>query len=130
MKNAVFWDVAPCISCVKRRFGGTYRLHLQGRKIRVRGTNVCRWLQTPSEEPEYLSTLKMETIRSSETSVHTTSTRCPIPEDGILHYRHCTHFFINIALDQLLPPVQPQSFWEWTRTSFEQFLAGFCNHSS
>jgi hypothetical protein len=27
MKNAVFWDVAPCRSYVNRRFGGTYRLH-------------------------------------------------------------------------------------------------------
>jgi hypothetical protein len=44
--NAVFWDVAPCRSCVNRRFGGTYRLHLQGRKIRERGTSVSRWLQT------------------------------------------------------------------------------------
>jgi hypothetical protein len=33
-KNAVFRDVAPCISCVNRRFRGTYRLHLQSRKIR------------------------------------------------------------------------------------------------
>jgi hypothetical protein len=23
VKNAVFWDVAPCRSCVNRRFGGT-----------------------------------------------------------------------------------------------------------
>jgi hypothetical protein len=46
MKNAVFWDVAPCISCVNRRLGGTYRLHLQGRKIVERGTSVSRWLQT------------------------------------------------------------------------------------
>jgi hypothetical protein len=30
------------------------------------------------------STLKMEAIRSSETSVHTRSTRRHIPEDGIL----------------------------------------------
>jgi hypothetical protein len=30
MNNAVFWDVAPCRSYVNRRFGGTYRLHLQG----------------------------------------------------------------------------------------------------
>jgi hypothetical protein len=29
MKNSVFWDMAPCRSCVNRRFGGTYRLHLQ-----------------------------------------------------------------------------------------------------
>jgi hypothetical protein len=42
MKNAVFWDVAPCRSCVNRRFGGTYRLHLQGRKIRDRGTSLSR----------------------------------------------------------------------------------------
>jgi hypothetical protein len=32
IKNAVFWDVAPCRSCVNRRIGRTYRLHLQGRK--------------------------------------------------------------------------------------------------
>jgi hypothetical protein len=30
MKNAVFWDVAPCRFNIKRRFGGNYRLHLQG----------------------------------------------------------------------------------------------------
>jgi hypothetical protein len=46
MKNAVFWDVVPCKSSVNRRFGGTYRLHLKGRKIREQGTNVSRWLQT------------------------------------------------------------------------------------
>jgi hypothetical protein len=39
MKNAVFWDVVPCRFCVNRSFGGTYRLHLQGRKIRERGTS-------------------------------------------------------------------------------------------
>jgi hypothetical protein len=32
MKNAVFWDVAPCGSCKNRRFGGMWRLH-QGIKI-------------------------------------------------------------------------------------------------
>jgi hypothetical protein len=45
MKNAVFWDVAPCRYCVNRRFGSKYRLHLPGRKIRERGTSVSRWLQ-------------------------------------------------------------------------------------
>jgi hypothetical protein len=43
MKNAVFWDVTPCRSCVNRRFRGTQRLHLQGRKIRQRGASVSRW---------------------------------------------------------------------------------------
>jgi hypothetical protein len=36
MKKAVFWDVAPCRSGVNRRFGGTYRLHLQGRRDNIR----------------------------------------------------------------------------------------------
>jgi hypothetical protein len=46
MKNAVFWDVMPCRSCVKQHFGGTYRLHLQGRKICEWRTSVSRRLQT------------------------------------------------------------------------------------
>jgi hypothetical protein len=43
LKEAVFWDVAPCRYCVIRRFGGTYRLHLQGRRdseSRCKQTNV------------------------------------------------------------------------------------------
>jgi hypothetical protein len=36
LKYAVFWDVAPCRSCVTLRFGGTFRLHLQGKNPRAR----------------------------------------------------------------------------------------------
>jgi hypothetical protein len=32
MKNAIFWGVAQCRSCVNWHFGGTYCLHLQGKK--------------------------------------------------------------------------------------------------
>jgi hypothetical protein len=75
LKNAVLWDVAPCRSCkMNRRFGGTYRLHLQSRKIREPGASVSRWLQT------------LQAIRSAETSVQfTRSTQRHIPEDGTLH---------------------------------------------
>jgi hypothetical protein len=33
MKSIIFWDMTPCslLSC-NQRFGGTYRLHLQGRR--------------------------------------------------------------------------------------------------
>jgi hypothetical protein len=32
--HTIFWDITPCSPLkIKRRFGGTYRLHLQGRKI-------------------------------------------------------------------------------------------------
>jgi hypothetical protein len=43
------------------------------------GDSVCSHLLTD------FSTLKLETIRSSETSVQKRSTRRHIPEDGILH---------------------------------------------
>jgi hypothetical protein len=34
MKSIIFWEMMPCspLSC-NRRFGGTYRLHFQGRRI-------------------------------------------------------------------------------------------------
>jgi hypothetical protein len=32
LKNAVFWDVTPDGSCTNPGFGGTYRLHHQGRE--------------------------------------------------------------------------------------------------
>jgi hypothetical protein len=46
LMNVVFWDVVLCRSCVNRRFGGTYRFHLQGRTIRKRETSVRMWLQS------------------------------------------------------------------------------------
>jgi hypothetical protein len=57
MKNAVFWDVAPCSS-----------------------------LQLPAHagHRSWIFSLKMEAIRSSETSVKKISTRRHIPENGIL----------------------------------------------
>jgi hypothetical protein len=59
LKNAVFWDVAPC----------RYFVNLH--------TLVHRsWISY---------TLTMEAIRSSETSVNKISTQRHIPEDGILH---------------------------------------------
>jgi hypothetical protein len=86
LKNAVFWDVAPCRFSVNRRFGGTYRLHLQGTKIRERGTSVSMWLLTLVLRSRISSsTPKTEAIRSSETLVYTKSTRRHIAEDGILH---------------------------------------------
>jgi hypothetical protein len=33
IKNAVFWDVTPCGCYKNRRFGGSYRLHQQGKRI-------------------------------------------------------------------------------------------------
>jgi hypothetical protein len=38
MKGAVICDVTPCGLCKNGRFGGKYRLHHQGKKIREIGT--------------------------------------------------------------------------------------------
>jgi hypothetical protein len=71
MKSIIFWDVTPCrlLSC-NRRFGGTYRLNLQGRRNNSsKNQQVSRW----------------------QTSVATQqTTRRHIPEDDTLH------FFINL----------------------------------
>jgi hypothetical protein len=56
VKNVVFWDVALCRSWVNRRFGGTYRLHHQGRKICEReltSAGGCR-LSHQSETINYI----------------------------------------------------------------------------
>jgi hypothetical protein len=71
MKNAVFWDVALCRSCDN--------------------------LQPPAHACSSLadfSTLKMEAMLSSETSVHTRSAQRHIPEDGILQHRQLLPFCI------------------------------------
>jgi hypothetical protein len=51
--------------------------------------NAVFWDVVPCSSLADFSTLKMEAIRSSETSVYTRSTRRHIPEDGILHCRVC-----------------------------------------
>jgi hypothetical protein len=100
-KNAVFWDVAPCRSYVNRLFGGTYRLHLQGRKFRERGTSVSRWLQT---------------------AVHTRSTRRHIPKDGILLqyllFIGATRFYLYNSTNY--PPILNR---DWLYVNLEIFFS-------
>jgi hypothetical protein len=75
MKSIIFWDMTPRSPLsFNRRFGGTYRLHLQGRKNRFRKASK----QAGGKQ-------KMEAICPSETSVETQrTTRRHIPEDDIL----------------------------------------------
>jgi hypothetical protein len=71
----------------QRRFGGTYQLHLQGRRINRAIKQIC--FHT-GFSLAYSSILKMEEICSSETSVDTQRSRLRyIPEDGTLHNHRC-----------------------------------------
>jgi hypothetical protein len=67
---------------VNRRFGETYRLHLQGR--------ACHLLSRSFLAQLIFSALEKEAICSSETSVDSErTTRRYIPEDGTLHNHRC-----------------------------------------
>jgi hypothetical protein len=109
MKSSVLWGITPCSPLkVNRRFGGTCRLHLQGRRTSKQETNVkqvasrvilCNpkfrqvdcsaWYLTCFTLVSWLAcylTLKMEATCSSESSVDfQRTTRRYIPEDKTLH---------------------------------------------
>jgi hypothetical protein len=65
VKKVVLWDVAPCRYCINLHFGGMYRLHFQGRKIKKKNP------RTRIQREQMLA----------ESANH-------IPEDGFLH-SHC-----------------------------------------
>jgi hypothetical protein len=84
MKSTILWGIMPCsLLKVNRLFGGTYRLHPQGRISRAKYQREGRWQVVFCSA--YL-TLRMKAICSSEMSIdfHQT-TWCYIPEDSILN---------------------------------------------
>jgi hypothetical protein len=87
LKSTIFWAIMPCSPLkVNRRFGRTFCLHLQGRRIsRKTNQRESRW-----QAEFYPPTLKMEAICSSETSVDFQRiTRRYIPEDSTFHNHRC-----------------------------------------
>jgi hypothetical protein len=87
MKSIIFWDITSCSPLsVSRRFGGTHRLHLQGRRNKFSEKSASNHLLAFWFLAELISsTLKMEAMCSSETSADTQRpTRRYIPEDNTL----------------------------------------------
>jgi hypothetical protein len=72
MDVAIFWDTAPCIYLMNRRFGGKYQLYIQCHKSAEQETSAQQVAK---------HFLKMEVIGSFETLVHILTTRCYIPEN-------------------------------------------------
>jgi hypothetical protein len=51
MTVAIFWDIASCSQYMNRRFGGLYRLHLQGKKLAEQETfaQQTMWIYIPED---------------------------------------------------------------------------------
>jgi hypothetical protein len=86
----LFCVITPCISVgVYCRLGGTYRLHLQGRMVRL--AKMCPSLVS-------CSTLKMEATLSSEKLVNFYSTaRRYNGDNSTLHRHNCNNLKSNIV---------------------------------
>jgi hypothetical protein len=107
VKSTIFWVIALCTPLkVNRRFGGTYRLHLQGGRISQARNHLCfppAFILVSCFA--YFSTLKMEATCASETSVDfQRTTRRYIPEDSTLQVwlcwiRSCMNLITLICLD-------------------------------
>jgi hypothetical protein len=99
VKNAVFWDMTPCRSCVRNEISeGRVSLIFKVDRIleRRKALAVGRQISWPDANavprPRILSALKMEVTRAFGTSVLTRPTRCHIAEDVILHVYSCLKF--------------------------------------
>jgi hypothetical protein len=68
VKSFIFWDMTPCSPLIfNRRFGRTYHLHLQGRRISQAALPATCFTLVSSLNCSLI--LKMEAIYSSETSL-------------------------------------------------------------
>jgi hypothetical protein len=113
MKNAVFWDVALCRSSVNRRFGGRYRLRLQGTFLRNVGLHKNytaphpkRWHSSPyktfikSKEKEKVSKMKGRAERQLKVSEAAQKKNKGVTKYGKAETESsndiCIHIFISL----------------------------------
>jgi hypothetical protein len=90
LKSTIFWDITPCsLLKVNRRFGGTYRLHLQGRKIsRARNQSESRWQATTLTLNGLHGVISQKMVLFITTAVRTSNPTNPLLPPAILrHWR-------------------------------------------
>jgi hypothetical protein len=102
----IFWDVTLCNPIeVRRSFGGTYCLHLQSRRVSQTSNQQETGKQLLVTSLAYLSTRKMEAVRSSETSDNFyQTTRCHFRNIVIftvvaLRTSNSLHVFVNTGYE-------------------------------
>jgi hypothetical protein len=89
-RTTFFWDITPCSPLkVNRCFGGTHSLYHHSRRI-SRASLLLAFMLVSCLA--YSLTLKVETIRSSETSIDFQRTeRRYIPDDSTLYNHRCEY---------------------------------------
>jgi hypothetical protein len=104
MKITFFWDVTPCGACKnhvsEQRIDSSIRVTRIGElgtlAVTINRSTLRRNASVAGYSPILI--MMMEAIRSSETSILTSSTRRYIPEDSILRSHRRENFKSYIAL--------------------------------
>lgn len=109
MKSSSLWDTTPCNPfVVRRRFGGTYLLHLQGRRINQAELCLlhvsCRFLLA------YSPTLKTEAICSSETSINFQCLH------GVIFQKTKLYGYQMTGYDGISFGSTVAAIWQWVKT--------------
>jgi hypothetical protein len=128
MKNAVFWNVTPCVALVRTDVSEELSVSIRVTRIGELGTtlavtsnyvflrSVRRLLVTGSVVPSspILVTLMVEALRSSETSVLTRVTH------GVTFQKtqFFTHLYVMVALENRHSPAGTGTTYEWQDRGF------------
>jgi hypothetical protein len=102
MKSIIFWDVTPCslLRC-HRRFGGTYRLHFQGRRTNFQ--------QEPARrincEPENWCIYRKQKVRGKWSSVPIGWSDEVVNTHGLNHQANGRAQFSSCLLFPIYTPV-------------------------
>jgi hypothetical protein len=105
MKSIIFWDMAPYSPLsFNLRFGGIYRLHLQGRRNKFsKNQQASRW---------QAECLKMEAICSSKMVETQRATQRHIPENDTLVKVMFSRYLINY-FSTLIPLYVKSDYQKW-----------------
>jgi hypothetical protein len=87
IKIAIFWDIAPCSLYMNRSFGGTYHLHLQGRKSAKQETSDSRSLYNCYPDPQLILPSQLLWLVSCSADIRTCRCRWYFPPKRLFIYR-------------------------------------------